>query len=144
MNKFILFVALLSATSQLEAQSIKKADVPPVVTATVNNLFPDASKIKWEMEDGMYEASFVADKKETSLFISGNGTLIMTEIEIEPSTLPGVITDFVKQHHATSSIDEASMTTDNMGEVIYEVEVGDMEYVFDITGRMLSQENEEK
>ncbi len=144
MNRLILFVAVLCATSQLEAQSIKKRDVPEVVTSKLINLYPEASKIKWEMEDGMYEGSFISDNKETSLFISGNGTLVMTEIEVEVSTLPAAIADYVRQHHATSSITEASITTDNAGDVIYEVEVDDIEYVFDSTGRMLSQEVEEE
>lgn len=141
MNRLILLGAIvLCATIQLEAQSIKERDVPPAVVSKVSALYPDAAKIKWEMEDGMYEADFLIGAMETSVMLSSQGMLVYTETEIETAALPKEVNIYIMQHNPGNAIQEASKITDVYGVVRYEVELKNTEYVFDSTGKLLTEE----
>ena len=52
MNKLILISAVLFCALRAEAQSIKQRDVPSAVMTSFSSLYPNASKVKWENEDG--------------------------------------------------------------------------------------------
>jgi hypothetical protein len=143
MNKLILLTVILIFAVRLDAQSIKERDVPSAVAATVKATYPDVSKVKWEMEDGMYEASFSINKMETSLVLSKDGTLVMTEEEIAVAALPALVTAYIGKHNPSAVIKEATKMTDTFGVVTYEVGVGETDYLFDSKGTFLRQEQED-
>lgn len=142
MNKLILISAVLFCTLRAEAQSIKERDVPPAVMTSFSALHPNASKVKWENEDGMYEGSFLTDKKETSLLFSRDGILVQTENEITLVDLPAGVVDYVSKQYPSAKIEEATKVTDIYGIVNYEVEVADIDLLFSNTGQFISQEKE--
>lgn len=142
MNKFILLAAVMLCTLRMEAQSIKERDVPAAVLTSFNALHPSASKVKWENEDGMYEGSFLTDKKETSLLFSKDGILVQTENEIALVELPSGVVEYISKQHPGATIEEATKVTDNKGVVNYEVEVADVDFLFSSTGQFISQEKE--
>jgi hypothetical protein len=143
MNKLFLLCVILLGAFHVEAQSISKSEVPAPVLSRVKALYPDVNKIEWENVDGLYEASFDVKKVETSLLISWDGTLVHTETEIEASAVPANIMDYIKKHHPSSGISEASRIIDLTSKVTYEIEADDIEYVFDAYGVVLSQELDE-
>ena len=142
MNKLILISAVLFCTLRAEAQSIKERDVPPAVITSFSALYPNATKVKWENEDGMYEGSFLTDKKETSLLFSRDGILVQTENEITLADLPSGVLEYVSKEHPGATIEEASKVTDIKGVVNYEVEIADVDFHFSSTGQFISQEKE--
>ena len=143
MNKLILISAVLFCALRAEAQSIKQRDVPSAVMTSFSSLYPNASKVKWENEDGMYEGSFLTDKKETSLLFSRDGILVQTENEITLADLPSGVLEYVSKEHPGATIEEASKVTDIKGVVNYEVEIADVDFLFSSTGQFISQEKEE-
>jgi Putative beta-lactamase-inhibitor-like, PepSY-like len=142
MNKFILLAAVLFCSLHMEAQSIKERDVPPAVMTSFSALYPNASKVKWENEDGMYEGSFLTAKKETSVLFSRDGILVQTENEITLAELPAGVVEYVSKQHPGATIEEASKVTDIKGVVNYEVEVADADFLFSSTGQFISEEKE--
>ena len=142
MNKLILISAVLFCALRAEAQSIKQRDVPAAVMTSFSSLYPNASKVKWETEDGMYEGSFLTDKKETSLLFSRDGILVQTENEITLADLPSGVLEYVSKEHPGATIEEASKVTDIKGVVNYEVEIADVDFHFSSTGQFISQEKE--
>ena len=140
MIRLILLAAVLCLTLQLEAQSVKERDVPAAVTSRVSTLYPDAVKIKWEMEDGMYEASFMTGDMETSVLVSSQGMLVQTETVIEVAALPKEAAIYIMQNNPGNAIQEATKRTDVYGVVRYEAELKNMEYVFDASGKLLTEE----
>jgi len=143
MNKLILIGITLFFAFQLNAQALKEREVPAPVVTQVNKLYPQASKINWEEEDGFYEASFMNNEKETSLILSRDGTLVSTETEIEKSALPGGIISYVSMHHPGSTTMKAFKITDIKGRISYEIEADDIEYLFDAKGVFLSQQDDD-
>jgi len=143
MNKLILIGITLFFAFQLNAQALKEREVPSPVKTQVAKLYPQATKISWEEEDGFYEASFLTNEKETSLILSIDGTLVSTETEIDKSALPGGVISYVSMHHPGSSTMKAFKITDLKGRVKYEVEVDDIDYLFDHKGVFLSQQDDD-
>lgn len=142
MNKLILISAILVCTLRAEAQSIKERDVPAPVMTSFSQMQPNASKVKWENEDGMYEGSFLTNKKETSLLFSRDGILVQTENEITLAELPAGVLDYVSKQYPSAKIEEANKVTGIKGAVSYEVEVADVDLLFSNTGQFISQEKE--
>ncbi|MBK9105412.1 MAG: PepSY-like domain-containing protein [Saprospiraceae bacterium] len=140
MIRLLLIVFAFCLTEHIGAQTIKERDVPGAVTSKVKALYPDVTKIKWEMEDGMYEASFMTGDKETSVMVSSQGMLVQTETEIEVAALPKEAAIYIMQNNPGNAIQEATKRTDVYGVVSYEAELKNMEYVFDATGKLLTEE----
>ena len=142
MNKLILISAVLFCALRAEAQSIKQRDVPAAVMTSFSSLYPNASKVKWENEDGMYEGSFLTDKKETSLLFSSLEYRVKTYNERTSAYLPSGVLEYVSKEHPGATIEEASKVTDIKGVVNYEVEIADVDFHFSSTGQFISQEKE--
>jgi len=127
-------------TLALQAQSVKEKDVPSVVVKKLQELYPGVHGIKWEMEDGMYEATFKNEKTETSVLLSREALLAVIETEIKPSELPEEIQQALAKDHPSQSVKEAVRVTDAKGQVTYEVKIADTEYVFTPGGNLLDTE----
>ena len=142
MNKFILLAAVMFCALHMEAQSIKERDVPAAVLTSFSKMQPNASKVKWENEDGMYEGSFMTNKLETSLLFSRDGILVQTENEITIAELPAGVLDYVSKQYPSTKIEEVNRVTGIKGAISYEVEVADVDLLFSNTGQFISQEKE--
>lgn len=112
-------------------------DVPAAVKATVAKLYPGAKGVKWEKEDGNYEAGFTHNGKELSLVIDATGNLIETETTIAISALPTSVRAYVAKHHAGKKIKEAAEIVDAKGKKTYEAEVGGKDLIFDEKGQFI-------
>ena len=49
------------------SQATDKVKVPDVVKTKLESLYPNTNALKWEMEDGKYEATFKASGSEISV-----------------------------------------------------------------------------
>lgn len=112
-------------------------DVPAAVKATLAKLYPGAKGVKWEKEDGNYEAGLTHTGKELSLVIDAKGNLIETETAIAISALPASIREYVAKHHVGKKIKEAAEIVDAKGKKTYEAEVGGKDLIFDEKGQFI-------
>ncbi len=142
MKKQIAFAAILIIAGNTSAQ--KKMDAPEAVKAAFKMAYPGASKVEWEMEDGMYEAEWEENKIETSVLYKADGTLMQTETEINVAQLPQAIKDYVSTNLKGQKIKEAAKILDADGTITFEAEVGGVDYIFDTSGKLLKKEEEEE
>ena len=96
MNKVLFICILMIGCLSGQAQAIKTSEVPSVVTAALKKEYPYATNIKWEMQDGMYEASFVNMKAEMAVIYSDKGIMALTETPVEVSALPANVFDYFR------------------------------------------------
>ena len=144
-SKGILAMCLLlflCGGASVKAQNNK--EIPAKISDQIKSLYPGAQNVNWEMEDSLYEASFVSKQVETTLQWSMDGRLLYTETVVASAKLPGKIKKYLTQHTITAGISEASRIVDMTGKVTYEVEAGNIEYLFDANGQWLSQEKDEE
>ena len=126
------------------SNSAEKVSVPEPVKAKFATMYPKADNAKWEMEDGNYEATFKAEKTETSVIISADGNIVQTETEIDAALLPQPIHDYVAAQLGGKKITSAAKIMNSTGNVTYEAEVGETDYLFDSMGQFTGKEEEEK
>ena len=140
MNKVLVICILMVGYISGHGQAIKTSEVPSVVTSALKSNYPYATNIKWEMEDGMYEASFMNSKAEMAAVFSDKGILALTETKIEVSSLPAGVQEYVAKNLMNAKISEASKMVDSQGIVSYEVEIDNTDYLFTANGQFLRKQ----
>ncbi len=142
MKTIFILIAILLSVHTLWAQKVAKKDVPAPVQKAFRTAYPEATGVKWEKENGNFEASFERKDSDISVIYDQNGTLLETETEMEANELPASISDYVKAHYKGRKIKEASKITDASGVVTYEAEIKGMDLIFDSKGGFLKEEKD--
>lgn len=148
--KTILFAGLLSGfallvalpTTARPALSTKRVvrltdDTPAAVKATIARLYPTVKNVKFDKENGDYEAGFKHNGKSMSVVLDAKGTVKETETEISISALPAAVRDYVAKQMPGKKIKEAAEIVDANGTKKYEAEVGGKDLMFDTSGKPL-------
>jgi len=140
MKKTMILLAIGFTAITANAQKLKETDVPPIIKSSFAKLHPAAKVEKWEKEKNNYEAEFHDGKTEMSVLIGPNGQLMETEKEISATELPKAANDYVAKNLAGKKVSEASQITDAKGNVSYEAEVDNVDYIFDANGTFIRKE----
>ncbi|GIV29364.1 MAG: hypothetical protein KatS3mg028_0430 [Bacteroidia bacterium] len=117
--KPIIVSMLIACTAVLNAQK----QAPDAVKKSFAAKFPDVKKVKWEKENGNWEANFDKDKKEYSAVFSEDGKWVETEVEIPANELPAAVKDAVNKRYPNTPITEAAIIEKNDGFKVYEAEI---------------------
>lgn len=142
MKTLITILALSLSVGFASAQDLKDADVPADVKAGFAKEFPKAKAKKWEKEGNNYEAEYMIGKVENTAIFDAKGSLVATEVDIDPSTLPQAIKDYVTQNMKDKKIKEAAKISYKSGSINYEAEVDGVDYIFDDKGTLISKESD--
>lgn len=72
-------------------------DFQPVdsVKSTFTDMYPDATRIEWEIEYGYYVVEFRYDNKEKTAWFDQQGVWWLTETDIPKSQLPNAISQAI-------------------------------------------------
>lgn len=120
------------------AQKIDASKVPVAVKTAFEKQYPGTT-VKWEKENGKFEAGFKKDGNTMSILYEANGTMIESEMDIKVSDLPAVVLAYVKEHYKGKSIKEGAKITKADGTVNYEAEVDGKDIMFDANGKFLKE-----
>ena len=112
-------------------------DVPAAAKAIVAKRYPGVKGVKWEKEDGNYEAGLTHNGKELSLVIGAKGNVLETETTMAASALPAFVRMYVAKHYAGKKIEEAAEIVDAKGKKTYEAQVGGKDLMFDANGQLI-------
>jgi len=139
MKKVTMISALVSLIGfSACAQKLDASKVPAAVKATFAKQYPGAS-VKWEKEDGKYEAGFKQNGNTMSALYEANGTMTESEMDIKVSDLPASVLAYVKENYKGKKIKEGAKITKSDGTVNYEAEVDGKDVIFDATGKFLKE-----
>ncbi len=139
MKKIIILLVVIAIAFQAKAQKLDASKVPAAVKEAFAKKYPKITSVKWEMEDGEYEASFKQDGKSMSTLQDSNGNITETEVDIKVADLPASVTSYVKQHYKGKAIKEGARITKANGEINYEAEVGGTDLIFDANGKFIKE-----
>jgi hypothetical protein len=117
--------------------AVSSGPVPASVRKTVDSVLGPTARITSEREDGVtiYEA---AKETKLELELSETGVVQRTEVALPPATLPTAVTAALA---GKGSISEAEVVVMATG-VVFEVEIGDDEYLIDASGKLIEQRRE--
>ena len=144
MKKSAILLAAMFAVTFANAQKVSDKDVPTAVKTTLQKNYPNAKEIKWEKENGNYEAEFEVEETDYSLLIDVSGNILETEIEIKVDALPANAKAFISKNYAGQKIKEATKITDNKGVVTYESEIKGKDLIFDSNGNFIKEKTEQE
>lgn len=139
MKKLVLVVFSAMITSLSIAQKTSEKEIPEAVKTEFQKMYPTAKEVKWDIEKELYEASFDLNKIDHSVLFDSAGNIKETEVEIELSTLPNGVLDYVKAHYASKAVKEAAKIIGAKGEIQYEVEIKGMDILFDQEGNFIKE-----
>ncbi len=137
--KITMAIAIASALGfTASAQKISSTKVPAPVKNSFSSAYPGVKTVKWEKENGGYEAGFKQAGNEMSAVFKADGTQLESEMEIKATELPAAVTAYVKEHYKGAAIKEAAkITKTTSGEVNYEAEVKGKDLLFDKAGKFI-------
>lgn len=119
-------------------QKADESGIPKEIIEAFNANFKGSTVESWDKEnDGGYEAEFELNGVESSATFSSKGKLLETEQEIEESSLPNSITEYLKTNYSDKNIDEVAKITTGEGLIKYEVEIEKADLIFDDKGNIL-------
>ena len=138
--KKLMMLCALSATIGFSAcaQKIDAAKVPAAVKAAFEKQYPGVA-VKWEKEDGKFEAGFKKDGNTMSALYEANGTLTETEMDIKVADLPASVLAYVKEHYKGKTVKEGAKITKADGTINYEAEVAGVDVLFDTNGKFIKE-----
>lgn len=137
MKKLIFLLVAMAGVSFANAQKVSDKEVPVAVKSALQKKFSNAQELKWEKENGNYEAGFEVAKTDYSVLINASGNILETEIEIKMAELPANAKNYVSKNYAGQKIKELAKITDSKGVTTYEVEVNGKDLIFDNMGKFL-------
>lgn len=121
-------------------QKTNEKNVPHAIKDAFHSKYPNVKDVKWEKEEGNYEAGFDVNQVENSVLFSQDGKIIETEIEIKISQLPKNALDYLKEHYKNQKIKEAAKIITHKGVVIYEAEIHGKDILFDEKGTFITRD----
>lgn len=139
----ILLVAMFGV-SFANAQKVSDKEVPTAVKTTLQKNYPNAKELKWEKENGNYEAEFEVGETDYSLLIDVSGNILEIEIEIKVDALPAKAKEYVSKNYAGQKIKEAAKIIDNKGVVTYEAEIKGKDLIFDSNGNFIKEKTKQE
>lgn len=137
MKKLFLLALLFIFITKAEAQKCKAKDVPAAVMSAFKNAYPKETKCYWGKDSINYQVSFFNGKAPVSVTYSVDGKRIMTEMQMPVEDLPQSVRDYVEKKFPGEIFQDVAQITDAEGMVTYEVQVKDMDLVFDAKGNFL-------
>lgn len=147
MKKLFLLVSAIGLIS-LGACGQANKDVPAAVKSSFVQKFPDASKVKWDMEnENEWEAEFKMDGKEYSANFEVSGVWKETEYEIKKSEIPVLVKTMLDKEFAGYKIEEAEVSETANGKVFefkLENDETEMEVAIDPNGNVIKKEVKSK
>ena len=142
--KSLLVVAVLGfALTQALAQSHARTTVPAPVQEQFDLLYPEARKIRWSTQEGVYAAQFRNQKHKTIIVLDESGAVKRIEADIRVTALPKKASAYLLEDANAKRIRQATIIAPTDGEIIYEAGISPAgEYVFDSDGELIARRNQ--
>lgn len=140
MKKSILLIGCMLFWSILmQAQSIQEKDVPADVKHSCMKNFPEATDVKWAKKDRNYECKFMKKGKSMHCEMDMKGKILQSGEEIKQVELPTTISNYLKLNYKNEAAKSIYKVKDNMGKMMYELEVGGKKLTFDEKGNLMKK-----
>lgn len=134
----MIALLVVLVTTAANAQKLDAAKVPGVVKTACAKRYPGIA-VKWEKEDGKYEASFKRNSSSMSAMFEPDGTFTESEVDINWKELPAAVLAYVGEHYKGKVIKEGAKITKADGTINYEAAINGKDVIFDANGKFLKE-----
>ncbi len=115
----------------------QKKGTPTAVQSSFAKQYPSVTKVKWEKENGNYEAGFKENGVEKSVLLNSKGEILEKESSIMVTELSKKISDYVAKKYPNKKIKGGAKIIDAKNNVTYEAEIKDLDLLFDEKGNFI-------
>ncbi|MDD5571112.1 MAG: PepSY-like domain-containing protein [Bacteroidales bacterium] len=123
-----------------EGAEAENVEPPANIKAKFKEMFPKAEVKNIVKEGENIEYEFEVNDSPMTVEFDLKGNVIETETAVQSSTLPKVILDYISKDAKGAKIKEpVAKAVTNKGETLYEIKAGNMEYVFDVSGKFIKK-----
>jgi len=137
-----LVLLLGTLTGTIQAQLIPAKQVPIPVQQALRKLHPAVQHLQWERAAPYYEAIFTLNQNHRAIKFDVKGQVAETEVGIPITSLPPVISTYIKPHYPNERMQAAETVTKANGSMHYEIRITGMEVVFDKAGTYIEEEKD--
>jgi len=134
MKKILLIVTVLASLSVMAQK-----DAPASAKSAFAKAYPNATKVKWEKEDGNFEVTFEDKGNEMSAIYSPNGVFMEIEHEMKVAELPASVSTYMKTHYKGVTVKGAAKITKADGSIMYEAALKGKDVLFDANGKFVKE-----
>ena len=139
MKKIIILISITFLAHYSFAQKMLYKNVPANLKSTFQKNYPEATAVKWDKEDKMYEASFKLNNIDNSVLMDSKGNIVETEVKTDLDKIPKVILAYVKSKYDAKKPNGAAIITNSKGKITYEVEMKGTDLIFDEKGNFIKK-----
>lgn len=104
----LLLLVLPFANAQKE---VKPEELPQFVLKTFNDMFPGTTNVKWFQKEANYWAKIDRDGSKGTVKITGGGSWIATEWEMDLKDMPSKIAEHLKLQYPKLSVSKMVLET---------------------------------
>jgi hypothetical protein len=117
---FITIAILLSGF--VNAQDLRKNQVPSVVLNSFNKSFPNAAKVDWEKKGDLFNADFEIGRRDHEILLNSKGQVVRHKQDIASKSLPIAVKNNINQKYKSFRIDDVEKIEEGKS-VFYKVEL---------------------
>ena len=141
MKKILLSSLLILAAHFSFGKDLNAADVPAIVKACVDSVYPKTPVIRWELESGRYEAWVKKKDNEVAVCVLPTGQVFSFIKSRKASDLPKAAQEFIKKTAKLEDVKEAEeILYTRINKTMYLVEYKGSLTTFDDKGNFIRKE----
>jgi hypothetical protein len=142
MKNLTILVLLIASVLTANAQKIESDRVPVEVTNSFKAMFGTATVTGWELENQLYEATYMLGGTESAAIYQANGRFVQYENKVAASNVPEAARKYMATHYPNMKIVDYTQIKNVAGAISYEIDGTDADYLFDDKGNFISVEPE--
>jgi hypothetical protein len=142
MKSLSMVLALGLISTPAFAQSPGRTPVPTPVQEQFDLLYPEARKIRWSAQEGVYAAHFRNQKHKTIIVLDEGGAVKRIEADIRVTALPKKASTYLMEEANAKRIRQATIIAPENGEILYQADVSAVgEFVFNSDGELIGRKD---
>lgn len=137
---FIILAILFSGL--VNAQDLRKEQVPSVVLNSFNKSFPKAARVDWEKKGELFSAEFEIGRRDHEILLNNKGQVVKHKQDIASKSLPTAVRNSINQKYKSYRIDDVEKIEEGKS-VFYKVELKklteELKLYFDKNGNTINK-----
>ena len=138
-KKNLLFSFLIvTGMSAFAQQSTSVAQIPANVRTTFQGLYPNATNVTWEQEEGFFIPVFTDNGAATKVLIDAKGKRVQSSIKSTSAALPATALSYISANYPGKTISDVQKLSMFNYSTRYEAVVGNTDLIFDEHGTFIT------
>ncbi len=139
----LLIIILFAITLVNAQQQLMESEVPPQVTKSFHEKYPEATVVHWTKSDSEFQVQYKLDEDIFDAFFTSDGNWLRTEYTVDSEDLPDAIVNAKKSSKykvwdiSTVKVIESPKAGKNYRLEMYDMDYNQAQVVYDVKGNII-------